>query len=111
VTITEEEQRMAFWKVPKSFRNEYWNKREWTQRSLVIVRRIEIGWECGLSFDTTSVNTGRHKESLRDRIPSSRNLSCTLGRLSNLGLRFPHFLHAPTQKSKDLEKSTNSCDP
>ena len=25
--------------------------------------------------------------------------------------RLPHFLHAPTQNSKDLEKSTNSCDP
>jgi len=26
-------------------------------------------------------------------------------------LRLPQFLHAPTQNSKDLEKSTNSCDP
>jgi len=28
-----------------------------------------------------------------------------------LVLWFPHFLHAPTQNSKDLEKSTNSSDP
>jgi len=28
-----------------------------------------------------------------------------------LVLRFPHFLLAPTQNSKDLEKSTNSCGP
>ena len=28
-----------------------------------------------------------------------------------LVLRLPQFLHAPTQNSKDLEKSTNSCDP
>jgi len=28
-----------------------------------------------------------------------------------LVLRLPHFLHAPTQNSQDLEKSTNSCDP
>ena len=28
-----------------------------------------------------------------------------------LVLRLPHFLHAPTQNSKDLEKSTKSCDP
>jgi len=28
-----------------------------------------------------------------------------------LALWLPHFLHAPTQNSKDLEKSTNSCDP
>ena len=26
-------------------------------------------------------------------------------------LRRLHFLHAPTQNSKDLEKSTNNCDP
>jgi len=26
-------------------------------------------------------------------------------------LRLPHFLHAPTQISKDLEKITDSCDP
>jgi len=25
-------------------------------------------------------------------------------------LRLPHFLHAPSQNSKDLEKSTSSCD-
>ena len=29
----------------------------------------------------------------------------------NLVLRFPQFLHAPTQNSKNLEKNTNSCDP
>jgi len=28
-----------------------------------------------------------------------------------LVLRFLHFLHASTQNSKDLERSTNSCDP
>jgi len=28
-----------------------------------------------------------------------------------LVLQFPHFLHAPTQNSKDLEKNTNSYDP
>ena len=28
-----------------------------------------------------------------------------------LVLRLPHFLHAPTQNSNDLEKWTNSCDP
>jgi len=28
-----------------------------------------------------------------------------------LVLRLPHFLHAPTKTSKDLGKSTNSCDP
>ena len=28
-----------------------------------------------------------------------------------LVLRLPQFLHAPTQNSKDLEKSTSSCDP
>jgi len=28
-----------------------------------------------------------------------------------LVLRLPEFLHAPTQNSKDLEKSTSSCDP
>jgi len=27
-----------------------------------------------------------------------------------LVLCFPHFVHAPTQNSKDLQKSTNSCD-
>jgi len=26
-------------------------------------------------------------------------------------LQFPHFLLVPTQNSKDMEKSTNSCDP
>jgi len=26
-------------------------------------------------------------------------------------LRFSYFLHAPTQNSKDLEKSTSSCFP
>jgi len=26
-------------------------------------------------------------------------------------LKFPHFLHSPTQNSKDLEKTTNSYDP
>jgi len=31
--------------------------------------------------------------------------------LEILVVRFLHFLHAPTQNSKDLEKSTNSCDP
>ena len=25
--------------------------------------------------------------------------------------RFKQFLHVPTQNAKDLEKSTNSCDP
>jgi len=28
-----------------------------------------------------------------------------------LVLRLPQFLHAPTENSKDLEKSTNNCDP
>ena len=28
-----------------------------------------------------------------------------------LVLQLPYFLHAPNQNSKDLEKSTNSCDP
>ena len=28
-----------------------------------------------------------------------------------LVLRLPQFLHAPTQNSKDVEKSTSSCDP
>ena len=28
-----------------------------------------------------------------------------------LVLRFPHFLHEPTQNSNDLEKSTNRSDP
>ena len=28
-----------------------------------------------------------------------------------LVLRLPQLLHGPTQNSKDLEKSTNSCDP
>jgi len=28
-----------------------------------------------------------------------------------LALRLPYFLHAPTQKSKDLEKSANSFNP
>ena len=28
-----------------------------------------------------------------------------------LVLRFPHFLHAPTQNHQDMEKSTNNCDP
>jgi len=28
-----------------------------------------------------------------------------------LVLRLPQFLHAPTQNSEDLEKSTSSCDP
>jgi len=28
-----------------------------------------------------------------------------------LVLQLPHFLHPPTQNSKDLEKVTNSCDP
>ena len=29
----------------------------------------------------------------------------------NLVLRFPQFLHAPTQKHQDLEKNINSCNP
>ena len=33
------------------------------------------------------------------------------GQLSNLVLRFSHFLHAPTQNPQHLEKSTNCCDP
>jgi len=28
-----------------------------------------------------------------------------------LVLQLPHFLQAPTQNFKDLEKSTNSCNP
>jgi len=28
-----------------------------------------------------------------------------------LVVRLPQFLHAPTQNSKDLERSTSSCDP
>ena len=28
-----------------------------------------------------------------------------------LDSQFPHFLHAPTQSSKDLENSTNGCNP
>jgi len=28
-----------------------------------------------------------------------------------LVLRLPQFLHPPTQNSKDLEKSTSSCNP
>ena len=43
--------------------------------------------------------------------PSSRSLYSTPGRLSNLVLRLPQFLHAPTQNSKDLEKSTSSWNP
>jgi len=46
------------------------------------------------------------QESLRDWIPSSRSLS-----LKSLFLRLPHFLRAPTQNSKYLEKSTRSCNP
>jgi len=40
----------------------------------------------------------------------SRSLYCTSGRPQILVLRFTHVLHAPTQNSKDLDNSTNSCD-
>ena len=50
-----------------------------------------------------------NQESHGDWIPSSRSLYSTPGRLSNLA--FATLLHAPTQTSKDLEKSTSSCDP
>ena len=33
------------------------------------------------------------------------------GWLSNLGFTISYFLHAPTQNSKDLENSTDSCNP
>ena len=47
-------------------------------------------------------------ESLQNWIRSSRSLYSTPGKLSNRGFAISSLLHAPTQNSKDLEKSTNS---
>jgi len=53
----------------------------------------------------------RRLESLRDWISSSRSSYSMPGRLSNLGFATYSLPACANSNSKDLEKSTISCDP
>ena len=65
----------------------------WPEELAAALRRLKPGEFLGLDYIFLEVHTIH-------RIGSQI-----------LVLRLPQFLHAPTQNSKDLEKSTNGCDP